>query len=182
MDEYPRQGTDTQAGCIEAKRQTRNQRLRWDWVEPSIWNDNMLTALENGVKGGKWFSLNDKVCSKRTLSLAWKKVHKNHGAAGVDKISIERFISNELNYLDELHKELAEGDYNPSSVRRVYISKGQGKLRPLGIPTIKDRIAQQAVKMVIEPIFEKIFLNSSYGFRPRRGAKDALREVDHLLM
>lgn len=181
MDKHPRQEADTQTGYIEVKRQTSNLRLRWEWAEPTIWTDKMLTALENGVKGGKWFSLIDKIYSKSTLYLAWQKVRKNKGAAGVDAISIERFTAKEEKYLQELHIEIREGTYKPNAVKRVYIPKGKGKTRPLGIPTVKDRIAQQAVKLVIEPIFEKIFIDSSYGFRPNKGAKDALREVDRLL-
>lgn len=86
-----------------------------------------------------------------------------------------------MKYLKELEQELKEGIYTPKAVKRVHILKGQGKLRPLGIPTVKDRIAQQAVKMVLEPIFEKEFLNTSYGFRPNKGAHMALAEVEQLI-
>lgn len=176
-----RQETDTPIGFTEVKRQTSDLRLRWSWVEPSIWTENMLTALENGVKGGKWFSIIDKVYSLKTLKLAWAKVKANKGAAGVDGVSIERFTTNEDKYLQELSNELKEGSYSPQPVKRVYIPKGKGKTRPLGIPTIKDRVAQQAAKLVLEPILENEFLSTSYGFRPNKGAKDALREVDKLL-
>ncbi len=155
--------------------------IKWNWVEASIWTDNMLTALENGVKGGKWFSLIDKVYRKGTLEAAWLKVRSNKGASGIDKISIQKFECKQGQYLEELRRELQEGTYKPSAVRRVYIPKGQGKMRPLGIPTVKDRIAQQAVKAVIEPIFENEFLNMSYGFRPRRGAQEALQVVSELI-
>lgn len=176
-----RQETDTPIGFTEVKRQTSDLRLRWSWVEPSIWTENMLTALENGVKGGKWFSIIDKVYSLKTLKLAWAKVKANKGAAGVDGVSIERFTTNEDKYLQELSNELKEGSYSPQPVKKVYIPKGKGKTRPLGIPTIKDRVAQQAAKLVLEPILENEFLSTSYGFRPNKGAKDALREVDKLL-
>lgn len=176
-----RQETDTPIGFTEVKRQTSDPRLRWSWVEPSIWTENMLTALENGVKGGKWFSIIDKVYSLKTLKLAWAKVKANKGAAGVDGVSIERFTTNEDKYLQELSNELKEGSYSPQPVKKVYIPKGKGKTRPLGIPTIKDRVAQQAAKLVLEPILENEFLSTSYGFRPNKGAKDALREVDKLL-
>lgn len=167
----------------KSKQETEIQpvRERWLWVEASIWTDNMLTALENGVKGGKWFSLIDKVFKAETLNKAWQAVKKNKGAAGVDKISTQKFEAKQTQYLAELEKELKEGTYKPDAVRRKYISKGQGKMRPLGIPTVKDRIAQQAVKMVIEPIYEKEFLEMSYGFRPRRGAKQAIAEVSGLI-
>jgi RNA-directed DNA polymerase len=156
-------------------------RGRWKWVEVSIWNDTMLKALENGVKGGKWFSLIDKVYREHTLWVAWCKVSANKGAAGVDQITIERFEEQVDKYLSELEKELKDGTYQPKAVRRVYIPKGQGKSRPLGIPSVKDRIAQQAVKMAIEPIFEKEFLDSNYGFRPNKGAQEALELVRLLL-
>jgi RNA-directed DNA polymerase len=156
-------------------------RQRWMWVEATIWTDAMLTALENGVKGGKWYSMMDKVYAMNTLWLAWQAVKRNKGAAGIDKISIARFEKNALFYLKELSEELRTGTYDPQGVKRVYIPKGGGKMRPLGIPTVKDRIAQAAVKLVIEPIFENEFMDTSYGFRPERGAKDALREVDRLI-
>lgn len=153
----------------------------WKWVEASVWTERMLVALGNGVKGGKWYSLIDKVYNPRTLKAAWKKVAANRGAAGVDKISIKRFRSNAQFYLEELEKDLRSGVFQPSPVRRVNIPKDGKKTRPLGIPTVKDRIVQTALKMVLEPIFENVFLELSYGFRPGRGCKDALREVDRLL-
>jgi len=180
VDKHPRQGTEKPTRA-EEHRQTGNLKLRWSWVEPVIWSEKMLTALENGVKGGKWFSLIDKVYSKKALEKAWLKVKKNRGAAGVDNISIERFAKNQDKYLEELERELREGTYKPFPVKRVYIDKEPGKKRPLGIPVVKDRIAQQAAKMALEPILENEFLDMSYGFRPNRGAKDALREVDKLL-
>jgi len=150
-------------------------------VEPLIWTENMLAALVNGVKGGKWFSLIDKVYSLTTLWLAWEQVQSNKGSAGIDQISIERFEANAEYYLQELHETLKEGTYEPQAVKRVYIPKAGSKPRPLGIPVVKDRIVQTAIKLVIEPIFENEFLENSYGFRPMRGCKDALREVDKLL-
>lgn len=163
--------------------ETETQRIRnkWSWVEANVWTDSMLTALENGVKGGKWFSLIDKVYRTETLETAWRKVKKNKGAAGVDKITVKRFEAKQEQYLAELRKEIQEGTYRPNAVRREYIPKGQGKMRPLGIPTVKDRTAQQAVKTVIEPIFEKEFLDMSFGFRPNRGAKQAIEEVSRLI-
>jgi len=153
----------------------------WEWVEASVWTERMLAALVNGVKGGKWYSLIDKVYDPRTLKAAWKKVASNKGAAGVDKISIKRFRFNAQLYLEELERDLRNGVFRPSPVKRVHIPKDRKKTRPLGIPTVKDRIVQTALKMVLEPIFEKEFLKTSYGFRPGRGCKDALREVDRLL-
>lgn len=153
----------------------------WSWVEASIWTERMLSALGNGVKGGKWFSLVDKVRRPTTLHAAWNKVASNGGAAGVDRQGIERFGLKSDQYLTELAQSLQEGSYRPQAVLRVEIPKGDGKTRPLGIPTVKDRIVQTAVKFVLEPIFEAQFLEGSYGFRPGRSCKDALREVDRLI-
>lgn len=154
---------------------------RWDWVDRTIWTERMLAALVNGVQGGKWFSLVDKVHRRQTLEASWQQVRSNRGAAGVDAVSIERFEANAQGYLDELEQALREGSYRPQAIRRVDIPKAGGGRRPLGIPTVKDRIVQTAVKRVIEPIFEREFMATSYGFRPGRGCKDALREVDHWL-
>ena len=151
------------------------------WVEASIWTDRMVSALGNGVKGGKWFSLVDKVIRPTTLATAWRKVAGNKGAAGVDGQSVERFAAGAELYLSELHENLKSGSYRRSPVKRVDIPKGPGQTRPLGIPSVKDRIVQTALKMAIEPIFETAFREGSYGFRPGRGCKDALREVDRLL-
>ncbi|MBV8397236.1 MAG: group II intron reverse transcriptase/maturase [Acetobacteraceae bacterium] len=153
----------------------------WSFVEAKVWTERMVSALENGVKGGKWFSLIDKVFALATLALAYEKVAAKGGAAGVDGQSLERFAARAETYLSELSTALREGTYRPQPVKRVNIPKSDGGLRPLGIPAVKDRIVQAAMKMVIEPIFEAQFLEGSYGFRPGRGCHDALREVDHLI-
>jgi RNA-directed DNA polymerase len=153
----------------------------FSWVEASVWTDRMVSALDNGVKGGRWYSLMDKVYAPATLAAAWKKVKANKGAAGVDGQSIERFEARAELYLGELSTELRDGTYRRQPVRRVEIPKGEGKTRPLGIPTVKDRIVQTAAKFVLEPIFETAFCPTSYGFRPERGCRDALREVTGLL-
>ena len=110
----------------------------WDWVEAVVWTERMLAALGNGVKGGKWYSLIDKVYNRRTLKAAWKKVASNRGAAGIDKVSIKRFRSNAQFYLEELERDLRNGVYRPSPVRRVHIPKDGKKTRPLGIPTMSS--------------------------------------------
>lgn len=153
----------------------------WSWVEASVWTERMVSALVNGVKGGRWYSLIDKVYAPATLAAAWARVRANRGAAGVDGVSIERFEAHSEKYLSELSTELRERTYRPQPVRRVEIPKDDGRTRPLGIPAVKDRVAQMAVKLVIEPIFEATFRPESYGFRPGRGCRDALREVDRLL-
>ena len=141
----------------------------------------MVSALENGVKGGRWYSLMDKVYAPATLSAAWERVRVNDGAAGVDSQSIERFEARAERYLAELSTAMREDSYRPQPIRRVDIPKGDGRTRPLGIPTVKDRIVQTAVKFVLEPIFEATFRPTSYGFRPGRGCRDALREVAQLI-
>jgi RNA-directed DNA polymerase len=161
--------------------ETSTTSCNWSWVEAAVWTERMLSALGNGVKGGKWYSLIDKVYAPATLATAWAKVHANNGAAGVDGQSIERFAAKADVYLSELSAVLRDGTYHAQAVKRVDIPKGDGRTRPLGIPVVKDRIVQQAVRLVIEPIFEREFRDGSYGFRPGRGCHDALREVDRLL-
>jgi len=153
----------------------------WSWVEGSVWTERMVSALENGVKGGKWYSLMDKVYAPATLTAAFAKVRSNGGAAGVDGESVERFAAHAEAYLAELSRSLCTGQYRAAAIRRVEIAKSDGGKRPLGIPTVKDRIVQTAVKFALEPILEARFHPRSFGFRPGRGAKDALREVDRLI-
>jgi len=167
--------------CIAKQGAESQDPLNWGWVEASVWTERMLVALGNGVKGGKWFSLIDKVYERRTLEAAWKRVAANKGAAGIDRVSVKRFNACKDLYLNELEKVLRSGQYRPEPVRRVYIPKGKGQSRPLGIPTVKDRVVQAALKIVLEPIFEREFLPMSFGFRPGLGCKDALRRVDYLL-
>jgi RNA-directed DNA polymerase len=163
----------TQAGSI---------RDRWPWVEPAVWTERMLTALEQGVKGGVWFSLIDKVNATATLKAAWAKVQANRGAAGIDKQSIAMFARQADMHLQQLREQLRQGTYQPQPVRRVWIDKpGSTEKRPLGIPAVRDRVVQTALRMVLEPIWEAQFAEHSYGFRPGRGCKDALRQVDQLL-
>ena len=168
---------DAEAKVREAK-QAETAPEAWAWVDRSIWTERMLAALGNGVKGNKWFSLIDKVYRPTTLWNAWARVKANGGAAGIDRQSIANFAAREEDYLSELSEALQRGSYRPQGVRRVEIPKAGGKTRPLGIPTVKDRIVQTAVKAVIEPIFEQLFLATSYGFRPGKGCKDALRQVE----
>jgi RNA-directed DNA polymerase len=160
---------------------TGNRPRDWSWVEASVWTQRMVSALENGVTGGRWYSLMDKVYAPATLAAAWALVQANRGAAGVDGVSVERFAAQAETYLAELAAALRTGEYRAQPVKRVEIPKGDGKRRPLGIPVVKDRIVQTAVKLVIEPIFEAMFRPESYGFRPGRGCHDALRAVDRLI-
>jgi RNA-directed DNA polymerase len=142
----------------------------------------MLTALEQGVIGGKWFSLMDKVYALPNLRRAFQRVKANRGAAGVDHVTVKDFEQHLEENLENLSRTLQDGNYRPQAVRREWISKlGSKEKRPLGIPTVRDRVAQAALRAVLEPIFERDFAAHSYGFRPKRGCKDALRRVDALL-
>jgi RNA-directed DNA polymerase len=142
----------------------------------------MLTALEQGVKGGVWFSLMDKVFAGSNLRASYGKVAANEGAPGVDHVTVEAFGTDLEGNVARLTAALHDGSYEPQAIRRVYIPKpGSNEQRPLGIPTIRDRVVQGAVRHVLEPIFEREFATHSYGFRPGKGCKDALRRVDELL-
>ena len=128
----------------------------------------------------RFYSLYDAVCREDVLFSAWLAVRNNDGSPGVDAVSFKQIeASNEgvAGFLKEIRASLLTRSYRPQPVKRVYIPKANGKLRPLGIPTIRDRVTQMAVLLVIEPIFEADFLDCSYGFRPERSAHDALREI-----
>jgi len=170
------------AAVSEGAKQVGEIWQRWSWVERTVWTERMLTALEQGVKGGKWFSLMDKVTDPKTLWRGFEQVKANDGAAGVDRQSVEDFESNLIQNLKHLSEQLRDGTFRPQPIRRVWIPKpGSTEQRPLGIPTVRDRVVQAALRMVLEPIFERDFAEHSYGFRPNRGCKDALRRVDDLL-
>ncbi|MBI5603420.1 MAG: group II intron reverse transcriptase/maturase [Deltaproteobacteria bacterium] len=142
----------------------------------------MLEALEKGVKGGVWFSLNDKVHRPQVLLEAWQQVRGKGRAVGSDQQSLEQFEEQLTKNLAKLEEELRTGTYRPRPIRRTYIDKpGSKDKRPLGIPTVRDKVVQTALKMVIEPIFEHEFMDTSFGFRPGIGCKDALRSVERLL-
>ena len=169
VSETTRRDASTLGSCVQRK-----------FVPAPIWTEAMLAALQTGVKGGKWHSLIDKVSRLEALELGWAQVERNAGAARVDRISVERFAQARECYLGELASALRDGTYAPQPVRRVYIPKGKGQ-RPLGIPAVKDRVVQAALKLVIEPIFEHEFEPPSFGFRQGLSCKDALREVDRHL-
>src|SRR5262245_58780655 len=110
------------------------------WANPSVWTDPMLTALEKGVRGGRWHRLIDKVYAKLSLFTAGRKVVGNGGAPGVDHVTVEKFDSHSQEELARLGAELAGGTYRPQAVRRKWIDKpGSREKRPLGIPTVRDR-------------------------------------------
>ena len=126
----------------------------------------------------RFHALFDRVCRSDVLREAWKRVKGNRGAAGVDKqtlVEVEAYGAERM--LGELQGALRAGSYRPAPVRRVTIAKTDGGRRPLGIPTVRDRVVQQATRLVVEPIFEADFLSVSYGFRPRRSATDAAERI-----
>ena len=157
-------------------------RARWAWVEPAVWTERMLATLETGIEGGKWFRLIDKVWSAKNLAGSLQKVVAKGGSAGIDNQSARAVQEHQEQTIRKLEQELRTDQYQPQAVKRVWIPKpGSQEKRPLGVPTVRDRIVQGAVLQVIEPIFEREFAAQSYGFRPGKGCKDALRRVDELL-
>ncbi|HTQ16729.1 group II intron reverse transcriptase/maturase [Mycobacterium sp.] len=138
-----------------------------------------LWAAAKQSEGRRFHALYDRICRGDVLQEAWERVRKNKGAAGVDRVTlvaVEDYGVDRM--LRELRCDLRSGRYRPAPARRVDIPKPQGGTRPLGIPTVRDRVAQQAAKIVLEPIFEADFVSCSYGFRPKRSAtmaKERLR-------
>ena len=154
------------------------------WAQPVVWTDRMLsTLLENQVRGGKWHALIDKVYAELNLFTAARKVTGKKKAAGVDGQSCEEFEEHLLVETRQLAAQIKDQTYRPSAVRRVHIPKPgrPNETRPLGIPTVRDRVVQRAIVNVIEPILDHQFHERSFGFRHGRGAHDALRIVEQKL-
>jgi retron-type reverse transcriptase len=130
------------------------------------------------MRARKAHSLIGQVYDRRNLRLAWERVKKNKGAGGVDGVTIARFDEGLEHYLDVLHRQLKDGRYRPRPVKRVEIDKpGTTKKRPLGVPTVMDRVCQQALVQVLSPIFEPAFREASFGYRPGRSAHMAMRRI-----
>jgi RNA-directed DNA polymerase len=153
-----------------------------EWANRAVWNDRMLDALQSGVRGGKWHTLKDKVHSSLNLYVASLSVLGNEGAAGVDHQTVGQFEDRQLEELQRLEEELRSGKYQPRAVKRVWIPKaGSTEMRPLGIPSVRDRVVQTALLHVLEPIFDSTFAENSYGFRHGRGCHHALERIEALL-
>ena len=163
--------------------QVGEARDRWWWVEQSIWTERMLSRLGSTEEQDQiWFRLIDKVYAPANLESAYRKVWKKKGCAGMDGQTVEHFAREKERELAQLHRQLKEGTYRPQPARRAWIDKmGSNEKRPLGIPAVRDRVVQGALRHLLEPIFETRFAEHSYGFRPGKGAREALRRVDRLL-
>ncbi len=173
----------TSATVAATPQQAEDTRAPWGWVERAVWTEPMLTRLTSGEPADRvWFRLWDKTYAPANLASAFQKVWHNGGSAGADAQTVGHFARHAEAELARLAEQMRAGRYRPQPVRRAWIPKpGSTELRPLGIPAVRDRIVQGALRHVLEPIFETEFAAHSYGFRPGRGAKDALRRVDTLL-
>ena len=167
---------------VPRAKQGRDVAPRWAWTEAEVWTERMLATLERGITGGKWYSLMDKVWKMANLQRAVDKVARGKSAQKADGRKCRRYAEQSAQRLPVVQAQLKTGQYQPKPVQRIWIPKlGSKELRPLGIPEVENRVVEMAVRNVIEPIFEHTFAEHSYGFRPGRGAKDALRRVDQLL-
>jgi RNA-directed DNA polymerase len=167
---------------VPLAKQGREVPPQWEWTEASVWTERMLTTLERGIKGSKWFSLIDKVWKAENLQSAAQKVARGKSEKKPDGRKCRRYLEQSTWRLPRLQEKLKRGEYQPQPAQRVWIRKlGSKELRPLGIPPVENRVVEMAIRNVIEPIFEHDFAEHSYGFRPGRGAKDALRRVQKLL-
>jgi RNA-directed DNA polymerase len=167
---------------VPMAKQGRDVAPHWAWTEAGVWTERMLATLERGITGGKWYSLMDKVYKMANLQRAVEKVARGKSKKKADGRKCRRYAEQSTQRLPALQAQLQSGQYHPKPVQRIWIPKlGSKELRPLGVPDVENRVVEMAVRNVIEPIFEHSFAEHSYGFRPGRGALDALRRVDQLL-
>ena len=167
---------------VPLAKQGREAPPQWEWTEASVWTERMLATLERGIKGGKWYSLMDKVWKMENLQRAAQKVAAGKSPKKPDGWRCRQYAQQSARRLPQLQRNIQSGQYWPQPAQRVWIPKlGSKELRPLGIPPVENRVVEMALRSVIEPIFERDFAPHSYGFRPGRGAKDALRRVQQLL-
>lgn len=181
MTNEAKPATATVAGSPPSQ-QAVSKHDRWWWVEHSVWTERMLTRLAQSGPTTKWFRLWDKVLAERTLQKAFWAVWRNAGAPGVDRQTVQEFDEHAADELARLRDELSTGRYRRQPARRVWIPKpGTTERRPLGIPAVRDRTVEAALRSVIEPILERDFADTSYGFRPGRGCREAVDRVEELL-
>lgn len=167
---------------VPRAKQGREVPQKWEWTEAVVWTERMLATLEGGIKGGKWYSLYDKVWKMENLQRAVAKVAAGKSPKKPDGRKCRRYAEQSAKRLPQLQRMLKEGNYEPQPAQRVWIPKlGSSELRPLGVPPVENRVVEMALRNVLEPIWEHAFAEHSYAFRPGRGAKDALRQVVKLL-
>ena len=173
----------TRKGNRAGTRFSGDDLAHWAWTEPSVWNPKMLATLENNeVRGGKWHSLIDKVYHLENLFSAYREVAANKGAPGVDHVTIEDFAAGLIRNTNRLHDQLQSGEYRPQAIRRVNIPKpGTTETRPLGIPNVMERLIQQAISQILTPMFDPDFSESSYGYRPKRSASGAIKQIQRTI-
>ena len=167
---------------LNQPKQAADNHDRWWWVERGVWTERMLGRLAQSEPTTVWYGLWDKVLMERNLQAAFAAVWRNKGAPGVDGQTVLQFQTQQRVELAKLREELRNKRYHRKPARRVWIPKpGSTEKRPLGIPAVRDRTVEAALKHVLEPIFEHDFAERSYGFRPGRGCQDAVEVVKRLL-
>jgi RNA-directed DNA polymerase len=167
---------------VPMAKQGREVAPQWEWTEAAVWTERMLATLARGIQGGKWYSLYDKVWKMENLQRAVAQITQGKSPKKADGRRCRRYAEQSARRLPQLQQMLKEGRYNPQPAQRIWIPKlGSKEMRPLGVPPVENRVVEMALRNVLEPIFEHTFAEHSYGFRPGRGAKDALRRVAQLL-
>jgi RNA-directed DNA polymerase len=167
---------------VPVAKQGREVAPEWEWTEAVVWTERMLATLARGIEGGKWYSLYDKVWKMENLQRAVAQVTAGKSPKKADGRKCRRYAEQSTRRLPQLQQMLKEGRYEPQPAQRIWIPKlGSKEMRPLGVPSVENRVVEMALRNVLEPIFEHTFAEHSYGFRPGRGAKDALRRVAQLL-